>query len=213
MRLILIFLAATVVIIMTVIPAIVDGQRRFRWGEDKEVVELAERLKRFPMSIGSWQATSDSPIGETAEDMLRPFAAINRIYFNPSLQAKANVFILFGPTGPTAAHTPDICFSSRDFRMLENRRVVSVDEGPSKFFLVRFQSRDVTNVHLKSWYAWTTDGTWKCPSRPRFDFASSRYLFKIQIVANFSSRLEMEKDEIFNEFVAEIEKMLRNEIF
>ena len=48
--------ALVAVITMTLIPAIFDGQRRFRWGQDAEVMELAARLNNFPKRIGAWEA-------------------------------------------------------------------------------------------------------------------------------------------------------------
>ena len=39
--------ASIVVIMLTLVPAITDGQRRFRWGQDAETKELAARLNEI----------------------------------------------------------------------------------------------------------------------------------------------------------------------
>lgn len=201
---------------MTLIPGILDGQRRFRWGTDSELVELASRLEDFPKQIGEWRCASDTLIDKSANSQLQPITYINRVYVNDASQMQASVFILLGPTGPTAVHTPDICFSSRDFSILQKRQIVSVDPAnlsPSKCYETRFQSRDASGTYLKSWYAWTIDGNWQAPDNPRYFFSGSRFLFKIQVVVHYPDVESMEDDKIMDQFLAEIEKSLRIKVF
>ncbi len=209
-------IATAITIALTLIAGVIDGQRRFRWGEDTEVTELAARLNQFPTKIGGWETTSELLLDKSATGLLRPVTAIHRVYFNPQLQMKANVFLLLGPTGPTSAHTPDICFNSREYKMIGTRRVASVHPAGiknSQCFVAQFQNRNISSEYLRSWYAWTVDGTWHAPERPRFNFAKSRYLFKMQIVAGYPSRQAMDQDDAGPKFVAEIEKTLQKTVF
>lgn len=209
-------LATIAVLVLTLIPAVQDGQRRFRWGEDSEVNELAARLEDFPKHIGEWRCISDDLIDKASSSQLQPVAYIYRVYVNDSRQMQAAVFILLGPTGPTAVHTPDICFSSREFSILGKRQVVSVApeySSPSKCFETRFQSRDAGGSYMTSWYAWTIDGDWHASENARFHFARSRHLFKIQIATRYADRETMENDKVMHEFVAEIEQNLRLKVF
>ncbi len=209
-------LASISVILLTVVPTIVDGQRRFRWGEDTEVQELMNRLGQFPDRIGDWESSGDIDLDSSATNLLQPLASVNRTYINAPRQLKAHVFILLGPTGPTAAHTPDVCFDSREYSIIGERRTVSVDSDrrpDSKCFETRFQSRRADGSLLTSWYAWTVDGTWQATDRPRFSFAGSRYLFKIQIAINYTESQQAELDKVLQTFVADIEKTLQNTVF
>lgn len=209
-------LATVAVVAMTLVPAIQDGQRRFRWGEDSEVLALASRLDDFPKQIGQWRCTTDELIDKAARNQLEPFTYVNRTYVNDTLQMQTTVFILMGPSGPTAVHTPDICFSSRDFTIWRERQVVPVDPSNtsrSKCFETRFQSRDASGSFLTSWYAWTVDGVWHAPEQARYFFSDKRYLFKIQIATRYADREEMENDKVMGEFLAEIEKALRFKVF
>jgi hypothetical protein len=129
---------------------------------------------------------------------------------------QTTVFILLGPTGPTAVHTPDICFSSRDYTIAEKRQVASVggdSASPSKCFETRFQSSDASGRYLKSWYAWTVDGNWAATENTRYHFAGNRYLFKIQIATAYADRESMENDKAMGKFIAEIEQALRLKVF
>ena len=57
-------------IVMTIAPAIYQGQRSFRWGEDAETSQLIERLESFPDEIDGWQTVANLELGETAAAML-----------------------------------------------------------------------------------------------------------------------------------------------
>ncbi len=209
-------LATISVLVLTLIPAIKDGQRRFRWGEDSEVTLLASRLETFPKQIGDWRCISDELLGKTSANQLQPLGFINRSYVNDALKMQTNVFILLGPTGPTAVHTPDICFSSREFTIINKRKVVSVDpdrSSRSMCFETNFKSRDVSGSYLTSWYAWTIDGDWQAPENARYYFAGSRFLFKIQITARYPDLDTMENDKVMRQFLAEIEQNLRSSVF
>lgn len=208
-------LALLFVVAVTCVPAIYDGQRRFRWGNDEEVRELANRLNAFPKVIGEWEMLSEVELDEASANQLQPLAIVNRVYFNRSTQRQANVFVLLGPTGPTAVHTPDICFNSRNYRKLGKRRVTKVSPESrlgSKCFQTQFQSRDVNTTYLDTWYAWTVDGTWQAPEQPRYHFANNRYLFKIQIVTRYATRDELD-NEAMTDFVKTIDETLRRQVF
>jgi hypothetical protein len=204
--------AIVAVVAMTVAPAVFDGLRRFRWGHDDELSEMASRLHDFPETLAGWQTIADAEIFAAAVDQLQPAAYINRTYFNASRQKYVNLFLLLGPTGPTAVHTPDICFDSREYRILGDRRLVSLGSD-SQYFATEFESRDANKNFLKSCYAWTVDGSWKAPEQPRFFFAESRFLLKIQVTAKYPDRPAMDNDPSLEQFLAELQRTLRSQIF
>ena len=209
-------LASLVVAALTIIPALFDGQRRFRWGEDSEVAELTKRLDQFPTELGEWKTSADVPVAQSAVDLLRPIKAINRIYVNSPRQLSAHVFVLLGPTGPTAAHTPEICFNARDYRLTDKPKMTRVDGdsgNDSECMSSKFQSRNAAGSFLNSWHAWTTDGTWEVPENPRFYFANNRYLFKVQVAISYDGSEEEENQAVMDQFIADIEQSLRNTVF
>ncbi len=91
---------------LTIVPTIVDGQRRYRWGQDTETLELAQRLEAIPKKIGDWECTDDSELDSTSEKLLTPINSITRTYFNQREKINVNLFVLMGPTGPTACPHP-----------------------------------------------------------------------------------------------------------
>ncbi len=204
-------LASLLVLAITVVPAIVDGQRRFRWGTDTEIQTIEDRLEAFPREIDGWETISDTALDRSAIDELQPFAYVNRVYYHPETGRQAQVFLLLGPTGPTAVHTPEVCISSRAFRIVGKPQVVPVGtRGGQEIPSVEstFQSRDANSTWLRSWHAWTVDGPWQAPPEPRFWFADSRYLFKVQIVGRFADRQQLDDDRGMKDFVAAIQGKL-----
>ena len=208
------------VVILTLVPAIVDGQRRFRWGEDDEIVKLSGNLGKLPMQIGDWECTTEKPLDATSAELLTPIASINRVYLNRRENLSANLFILLGPTGPTAVHTPDICFNSREFKKLGARKKINAvpsndqqDSTDSNFFRTEFKSRDINESGLKSIYGWTIDGQWSAAEQPRFEFSRSRYLFKIQATSRFESVDAMKDSRALEKLVSDVETILNKVVF
>ena len=87
------------------------------------------------------------------------------------------------------------------------------DRKGSRCFISDFQSRNVDSTWLRSWYAWTVDGTWFAYDRPRYRFANSRYLVKIQVVSRYPDRESMENDEETQKLVQELERTLKSHVF
>ena len=210
-----------VLTILTVIPTIVDGQRRFRWGQDTETLELAEKINAIPKNFGDWECTSESELSPTSLQLLTPFNSITRTYYNQREKINVNLFVLLGPTGPTAVHTPDICFDSREYKKIGDRKAISVDmdsnrsrKSNSKFFRTEFKSRNIEEQGLKSIYAWRdSDGPWSAAEQPRWSFADNRYLFKLQATARFPSVEAMKDSRVLENFVAEIERNIEQTVF
>jgi hypothetical protein len=200
---------------LTIIPGYYHGQKNFRWGTDPQLVTWGERLADLPTRIGAWQMTGkEKQLQQVELDQLEPIGYVARSYTNGPYTA--NLFVLLGPTGPTAAHTPDICFNASQYRTLGERRRARISDSPtdkSEAWVSRFESRGVDKHMLKSWYAWTVDGEWHAADNPRFDFAESRFLFKIQIAMIYSDRDSMELDEVGDKFVNEVRDYLKETLF
>ena len=210
------FLAATIsVVVLTVVPAYIDGERRFRWGTDEELEHLKSRLETFPDKIGQWESARDYELSDLSKSQLQPIAAMDRTYFNPVLKRQVQVFLLLGPTGPTAAHTADICFSRRDYTQIGVRHVAELSSNgeDSTFFDSVFESKKVDRQYLRTWYAWTVDGNWKASERPRFEMADKNYLFKVQVASRYPNQEELENDEVFEQFMSDLVKQIDRHLF
>ena len=209
-----IWIAAATAILLTIGPAYFHGFRNFRWDVDDEVVQLSARLKEFPEELGKWKMMESMKLGKVELDMLVPFEYIARTYVQGEYHA--NLVILLGPTGPTAEHTPDICFDSQEYSQIEKRKAIPIDPTngrDSTFWLAKFERKGLDKSFIASWYAWTVDGCCRASSNPQFAFANNRFLVKVQVDFFSSQRDTVENETEAKDFVKIVEKSLTEHLF
>jgi hypothetical protein len=208
------FLFLIVAVALTVGPAYYHGLHSFRWGEDKQLLEMADQLQKLPVEIGDWKRVNEKEMSSTEVAQLRPVGYIAREYSNGALNA--TMFVLIGPTGPTAAHTPDICYDARQYRTLGQRQKTPMGDaliGQSECWSLGFESRNVDRHLMKTWYAWTVDGKWHAAENPRYSFGDSRFLVKLQIAIFYPDQATMDADNSSSEFVNGVAQHLTRHLF
>lgn len=173
-------------LVLTLGAGILHGRLRHRWGPDKYLREAGQRLAEFPDQVGPWTLVSREELPAETLAMLHCSASLLRSYINQETGETVIVTVLQGPSGPISVHTPEICYSSRAYRVSEPRSVVKLDvagERPSEFWALTFRSKDVDESLLRVHYGWTTDGVWQAPASARWSYAGYPYLYKIQLAS------------------------------
>jgi hypothetical protein len=116
------------------------------------------------------------------------------VYVNRETGEAVQVALIVGPSGPTAVHEPEICFSSQAYEIARPReKRFFGDDGhgeSSSLWEVRFQPKDVGTGDLQVYYGWSTGGAWKASPSPRFEFGGSPLLYKIQVSAQIGPQKE-----------------------
>lgn len=166
--------------------AVVQGVMTERWGAPDRASQVAQRFEHLPEKVGPWKLQSTSELSESAAEQLQCHGYISHKYVNEVTQEVVRVAVLMGPPGPIAVHTPEICYSSRDYKIDSPRKAVPIDAAdgkPDTLWGLRFKSRDVSAHRLQVYYGWTVDGVWEASENPRFGFSGNAYLFKIQLAA------------------------------
>ncbi len=207
-------LAVVFGIIATLIPAWYHGTRTFRWGEDETASILAGRLKGLPGNIGSWQMVDEGELRLEEIRQLQPVGYLVRRYSFGEMNA--NVFVIVGPTGPIAAHTPDICFDSRNYEMLDDRSKFKIGTSAldeSECWVRRFESRAVQKQAIKTWYTWMVDKSWQASTNPRVSFSDSPYLIKVQVAVLYPDVESMDRDKVGEEFMTSLHDSLNETLF
>lgn len=142
---------------------------------------LAQNLSSFPSRLGEWECVSEEALKPEVERTLRCYGYVNRVYWNSQTGNRVTLAILYGPRGPMAVHTPEICYSSRG-RIPEGEPHETAPRGAvsgNSFWRLGFKLPHAENADLEVWYAWSDGKEWVASSYPRFWITDS--LFKIQL--------------------------------
>ncbi|MBN2294090.1 MAG: exosortase-associated EpsI family protein [Pirellulales bacterium] len=185
-----IFIAIAVLIAcgLTLTSGVIQGQLSNRWGPPPAMITAAEQLKGVPSHFGSWRITSEDDVDELTRHMLQLAGYVNRSYVDEETGQVVHVAVLLGPAGRISVHTPEVCFSSREYNQMDPRKRVTVKadknaEEYGELWQLTFRSRDVSRHQLCVYYGWSRGGRWSASESARWEYAGSPYLYKIQLAA------------------------------
>lgn len=193
---------------------VLHGQWSNRWGVKPDLIALGEKLKTIPMTIGEWSCKEESALDKNVEKLLEvddTKAYISRVYIHQSTGEAVNVFVIFGPKGPVAVHTPEVCYNARDVRQISTRDAVGMDiDGlTGELWKLAFETNTFDKRKMSVYYGWSDGGPWTAAVNPRF--WRTDYLYKIQTACLASGNKEDSTDEFFKVFLPELRKKMRTE--
>jgi hypothetical protein len=183
------WIAFGLLLLLTLGGGLIHGRLSNRWGPPEQMIEAGNRLNQISGEFGAWQVTASGHIEDSAKGMLQCAGDITRIYSDAAMQAKVDVSLLVGPAGTVSVHTPEVCFSTKNFELLGKRKRINVrdDAGTDhQFWMVEFRTKDLEERLLRVYYGWSTGGPWSAPDDARLEFAGSPYLYKLQLHENIS---------------------------
>ncbi len=187
-----------------------------RWGRPDESKAIAERLESFPRQVGAWELKSTDEMTAETLKMLQCDGHLARTYVNGVTSETVTVAVLVGPAGPIAVHTPEICYSSREYSVEQTAQAVEftgTDGGSDQLWKLTLQSRDLDRHLLRVYYGWSTDGTWQASEGPRYSFAGDPFLVKLQIAGQVSPADDSKTPDACLRFLKEFTPQLRRHLF
>jgi hypothetical protein len=152
-----------------------------RWSDRPNLEQTGARLNELPANCGDWELISDTKLDDKSEEILQCYGSVVREYLKPSTGDRVNVFVVFGPRGPIAVHTPEVCYSSTGTESVGDRVPESLLVGGNKHQLWKVQFRKANTQsapHLEVWYGWSDGSVWHAAKHPRV-WMTDR-LYKIQ---------------------------------
>ncbi len=115
------WLALALALAVTLIGGALYGSLSQRWGAPPDLAAAGAHVSEMPRQIGSWSLVEDLPMEQSALDMLECAGYVNRRYVDQESGRAILVALLVGPPGPIAVHTPEVCFSSRNYDRQDER--------------------------------------------------------------------------------------------
>jgi hypothetical protein len=180
-----------------------------RWGVAEDIQALGEQLSSIPMEIGPWKCEEEGKLDDRVVNILEATGYISRVYVHQATGEAVNVFLVFGPKGPIAVHTPEICYSSRAVTQTSERRSVPCDYDGKEgtIWKLGFETNTIDKRSMNVYYGWTDGGPWQAANSPRF--WRTDFLYKIQTSCQATGKKEDSTDEFFKAFLPEARKVMR----
>ena len=175
-----------VVVVLTLLSGVIQGRMSNRWGPTRDALAAAKKLNDIPSQFGNWRLTSSDEITQSTLRMLECAGYVLRTYENQETGETVRMTVLLGPSGPMSVHTPEICYSSRDYTIHETRHQVpiEIDGSSESFWALTFQANSLDADMLRVYYAWNPGDHWSAPDDPRFAFADRPFLYKIELASS-----------------------------
>jgi hypothetical protein len=200
------WIALALAIGLTLTGGVLYGSYLQRWDAPAELTASAAELAKFPREIGRWTAVEDMPIQDFALQMLESAGYVHRRYVNRDSGQSIRLVVIVGPPGPTAVHTPEICFSSRAYDIANERTKMFVESSTGQkhsFWSVDFTTRNAFADGLRVYYAWSRGDSWEAADYPRFELAGGPLLYKIQLATYVSPYLGEDAPDAGRQFLDE----------
>ncbi|MBN2021546.1 MAG: exosortase-associated EpsI family protein [Pirellulales bacterium] len=211
-RIPLIVLGAAVAAALTLASGLVQGTLSQRWGPPADVARISARLAELPREFGPWKVASQGEMDPNTLEILQCSGHVVREYVDQETGESVNMALILGPSGPVSVHTPEICYSSRDFSLSGERAVARVGEDGDAFWGLTFRANNpvASAQWLRVAYGWSLGGPWSAAESPRVSFAGKPYLYKIQVASQLPVGADVEKSDPCRRFLEDFVPVARD---
>lgn len=203
------FLGIASALAILVLGGVAHGVLSNRWGIAENTQLLGKQLNEIPMELGPWKCDVEGKLDDRVRNTLEATGYISRVYVHQSTGESINVFFVFGPKGPIAVHTPEVCYSARAVTQTSERQSVPCDYDGTKgtIWKLGFETNTIDKRKMSVYYGWTEGGPWQAASNPRF--WRTDFLYKIQTSCQATGKKEDSTDEFLKYFMPEARKVMR----
>lgn len=212
------FLVIAVAVAILVGAALFEGVRTNRWGPTEDIKAAAAKLDALPRQVGPWVAAADTQLDPKIVRVAEAVGYAARAYQHRETGATVELLILCGPSGPIAAHTPDVCFAGRGFKMAGGRarRTLPLPDGTApSYWSARFEREATGDDAMRVCWAWGLDGNWEASESPWGEYALRPYLYKLYLTRRAAQTADADRatnpdpvEEFLTAFLPEAKKVL-----
>src|SRR5262245_26460971 len=122
MRTITLVICIVLLLTGTIGVGLIHGQMTNSWKESPTSRIAGERLKAaVPRDFGAWRFEHQDEFSPEVLRILGQPACFSRVYQHVQTGDTITVAVIAGQPGPVSVHTPEICYSSRDYALAGQR--------------------------------------------------------------------------------------------
>jgi hypothetical protein len=179
--------------LVTLATGIVTGTIGNRWQRPHDLSAVAKSLEKIAATpqVGPWRLKDTTHLSPEIVKLLHTSGDISCKYVNDQTGEQVDLVVLVGETGPLSTHSPEVCYSSREYQVISEpeSQVVESTSGPAGLLSMTLSSEGLDGSLLRVWYAWHNGVQWLAPRNARIALRAEPFLFKIQI-ATYLTGLE-----------------------
>lgn len=194
---------------MAVVSGLAHGWLDGRWVDKPNVNAIAAELKELPAEFGDWSLVENQELPDPVLSLLQCYGYSLQVYQNTKTGRRVNVAVLFGPRGPIAVHTPEVCYSGQGVISagVRTQEVVNSASAEHSIWRVNFLSKRDSKPELEAYYAWSDGGNWQAAKYPRLWFTGR--LYKLQLACQPTKDGEVSDAVLFlQQFLPKLQPLL-----
>jgi len=196
---------AIFLLISTIATGLVQGRLTNRWGLRPDTQQAAARLNS-PLSeiVGNWKFVEENRFSPEVVETLHCPAHISRVYQHQQTGDIVRVAVIVGPPGPVSVHTPEVCYSSREYSITGARVKATVEASGQKhvFWELPLKANDLHGGPLRVFYGWSTGSAWEAAEHPRFGYGGLPHLYKLQMSVTSEPASQATKFDLAKDFLS-----------
>jgi hypothetical protein len=176
----------------------------------------SQRLQSLPAKdFGNWRLVQENEFPPAVLSILEQPTYFSRTYQHSQTGDTISVAVLVGQPGPVSVHTPEICYSSRDYKVAGERQrheTVAADGRRHEFWKLSFDTNQADALPLDVMYGWSTGTVWEATEQPRYSFGGLSHLYKLQLAASVAERRDPDDFDPLQDFLAGFLRELQRQL-
>jgi hypothetical protein len=192
--------------LLIALPGLVQGVWSGRWSRSPDLERAVARLGSVPMRVGDWDGQDLELDRKQVVEGAGLDGYLFRRYANRRDGREVEVILACGRPGPASVHSPDVCLPSAGYEVVAAPVRCRRDGAarPAELWTARFQKEEGVPLCRRVFWAWSGDGTWQAPDRPRLAFAHFGALYKLYVVQEAGKADEQAPEEDCDDFLHEL---------
>jgi hypothetical protein len=162
--------------------AVVHGATTHRWAVFAPEPSRGGEFHTYAVQLGDYRVEdvpNEIPLKERS-------VGTTKRYFSPSHNQVVVTSLISGPPGAVSTHTPDVCYPASGYRTVREPVRETIDlpgGGTASYYVAEFEKKTATRTERQRVrWAWSSDGRWDAPDRPRFAYLRVPELYKLYVV-------------------------------
>lgn len=195
-------IALSAALLLTIFGATIQGRYAYRWAIPTALPSAVHQLSTIPHNFQDCKCVYTLKFKEETIRLLQCSGYINYIFENTKTGQLVNLAIIVGPSGPTSVHTPEICFSTKNYDIQSPRTQFHI-RNKDEFWNVNFRSLDPGMGLLTVVYAWFGSNSWVATENPRITLNKYPFLYKLQIASQLTASKDHHRENHCKEFLTD----------